>query len=111
MTFYPPLACLALKRNPLARGTRVPRAPSIVGWFFPQPWLASAAGSVGPPICHIARAAAQALLAVLCADAQNDSRRATTPDGSADVETAVQWPRSGERALLRHVGRSNSRAQ
>src|ERR1051326_2507960 len=48
MTLHPDLALVALKRKPLARGTRALRAPSIVGWFCQLPWRASAIDSVAP---------------------------------------------------------------
>jgi hypothetical protein len=91
-------------------GTELP-AQSIVGSFSLPPWLEYAAGSVEPPFCHLVLEAAQVPLAVLHEGVQNDSTRATTPDGPADVENAETWPRYGERARLRHGGRSNSRAQ
>ena len=47
MILHPHLASMPLKRKPLAMGKRAPNAPSIVGWFFPLPWLAYAGGSVG----------------------------------------------------------------
>src|SRR5438128_1023673 len=37
------LACVALKRKPVGRDKRAPRAPSIVGEFCRRPWLASVA--------------------------------------------------------------------
>jgi hypothetical protein len=86
-------------------------AQSIVGSFSLPPWLESAAGSVEPSFCHLVLEAVQVPLAVLHEGVQNDSTRATTPDGTADVETAEKWPRYGERARLPHGGRSNSRAQ
>ncbi len=86
-------------------------APSIVDSFCRPPWLEYAAGSVEPPACHLVRKAAGVLFAAMHEDEQNDSKHATTPDGPADVKTAEKWPRSGERALRRHGGRSNSRVQ
>ena len=65
MTPHPPLASIPLKRKPLARSTRAPRAPPIVGWFSRLPSLAYAAGSVALAICHRALVAARAPLAVL----------------------------------------------
>src|SRR6266700_1649354 len=86
-------------------------APSIVGSFSPQPWLASAGDSIAPDGCHLVLAAAQASPAAIHGCAQNDSRLATTPDEPRGGETAVRWPRSGEPARPPHGGRSNSRAQ
>jgi hypothetical protein len=86
-------------------------APSIVGWFSRPPWLGYAADSVELPACHLVREAAGVLSAAMHEDKQNDNKRATTPDGPAEVETAEKWPRYGERGLLCHVGRSNSRVQ
>lgn len=43
--------------------------------------------------------------------AQNGSRRATTPDGQAEMGTAALWPRCDEPAQLSHVGRSDSLVQ
>ncbi|SRR6266849_91331 len=77
----PHLTCVTLKRKPAARGTRAPRLPSIVDGFSRLPWLVFAADSVVPEDCHLALVAARAPPAALCADAQNDSRLATTPDG------------------------------
>ena len=74
---------------------RAPRVSSIVGWFSPPPSQESAAGSVEPDVCLLVLVAAQAPLGVIREDAQNDSKLATTPDGTAGVETAVRWPRSG----------------
>ena len=50
-------------------GKRVPRAPSIAGWFFPLPWLVSVAGGVAPEDCLLARVAARASLARIGEDA------------------------------------------
>jgi hypothetical protein len=63
------LAVVALKRKPASRGARALRVSSIAGWFSRLPSPVFAAGSVGPPICHRAHAAAPALLAVLGEDA------------------------------------------
>ena len=111
MTRHPHLASMALKRKPLARGKRGPRAPSIVGWFFPLPELSRVAGSVAPPGCPLALAAARALLAALREDAQSASRRATTPDGLGAVEPVGKWPTYVVRALPPHAGRSDSPAR
>ena len=45
-------------------------ALSIVGWFSRLPWLEYAAGSVVPPVCHLALVAARALFGVIGEDAQ-----------------------------------------
>ena len=60
-TLYPPLALAPLKRKSVPRGTRAPRALSIVGWFSQQPSLASVADSVAPDVCPLVLAAARAL--------------------------------------------------
>ena len=101
MTLHPHLACEPLKRKPAARGKRAARAPSTFGWFSRLPWLGYADGSVAPAGCPLVLVAARAPFGVIREGAQSDSRRATTPDGRADVETAGLWPRTGERALLR----------
>src|SRR6266699_5144951 len=95
MTLQPHLASVALKWKPAARGKRVPRKPSIVDGFCRLPSPEFAAGSVAPPACHLALSAARALLAALCGDAQNDSKRATIPRERADVGSAELWPRCG----------------
>jgi hypothetical protein len=87
---------------------KVPRAPSIVGSFSPQPELPSAGESVALDGCLLVLAAAPASPAARHGDAQNGRRPATTPDGPAGGETAVPWPRSGVPALLPHDGRSGS---
>jgi hypothetical protein len=69
MTLQPHLSLLALKRKRVARGKRAPRAPSIVGWFFPLPWQGYVAGSVAPSACHLALVAARAPLEVIGEDA------------------------------------------
>jgi len=61
MTLPPNLAWVALKRELAAMGKRATRAPSIVGWFYRLPSLVYAAGSVAPPACPLALAAARAL--------------------------------------------------
>ena len=111
MTLHPHLAWMPLKRKPVARGRRAPRALSSVGWFFPLPWLAYAAGSVEPEDCHLVLAAAQVPLATMHEDGQNGSTHATTPDGPAAVEPVGTWPRSVVRALPPPVGRSDSPAR
>ena len=85
MTLLPYQACVALKRKRAAMGKRAARMPSIVDGFYRLPSPVFAADSVGPAACTLARAAARALLAVIGADAQNDSRRTTIPGGRADV--------------------------
>jgi len=101
------LAAMPLKRKPLAMGKRAPRAPSIVGWFCRLPSPASVVGSVAPPICPLARAAAQAPPAAIGGDEQSDNTPATTRDGPAGMEIAVLWPRCVEREQLFHDGRSD----
>jgi hypothetical protein len=106
-TLYPHLAFLALKRRPVARGKRAPREPSIVGWFFPLPWLAYAAGTVAPDVCPLVLQAARVPLATLYGGAQSDNTLATIPDWPEAVGTAAPLPRYGERARLPHVGPSD----
>jgi hypothetical protein len=89
MTLRPHQACVALKRKPLARGTRAPRLPSIVDGFCRPPWLGYAGDSVAPDGCPLVLAAAQALPAAMHADGQNGSTLATTPGGPTSVATAV----------------------
>jgi len=60
-------------------GKRTPRAPSIVGWFFLQPWQRSVADSAAPEACHLALVAARALLAAIGEDAHNATTLATIP--------------------------------
>ena len=111
MILHPHLASMPLKRKPLAMGKRAPNAPSIVGWFFPLPWLAYAAGTVAPEGCHLVLEVAQVLLAALHEDAHNESTPATTPDGPEAVRPAGTWPRCGVRALSSRGERSDSPAQ
>ena len=80
--------------------------PSIVGWCCRLPWLAYAAGSVVPPVCHLALVAAGAPLAVSGEDAQSDSRLATTRGGPAGVRPVGKSPRYDETARLLHGGPS-----
>src|SRR6266699_2327910 len=98
------LTFMALKRKSAARGKRAPREPSIVGWFFPLPWLAYAAGTVAPDGCPLVLQAARAPLAALREDVQNDNRRATTRDWPTGVGTAAPLPRCGEPTKLFHAG-------
>jgi hypothetical protein len=107
----PHLVSMPLKHKPAARDTRAPRAPSIVGSFCLLPSREYVAGSVAPAVCPLVLAAARGLPAALREGAQSDNRRATTPDGPAGVELAVQLPTCGVSALRRHAGRSNSPAQ
>src|SRR5262249_42003849 len=100
-----------LKWKPLARGKRAPRAPSNVGWFCLRPWLGSAVGSVGPPVCRLALVAARAPRAVSGEDTQSDTRPATTQGGPAAVKPVEKSPRCDGPALLRHGGRSDSPVQ
>ena len=86
-------------------------ALSIVGWFFPLPWLGYAASSVAPLACHLALAAVGAPLVALREDAQNDSRLATIAGGQAVVESVVPWPRCDVPALPLHGGQSDSPAR
>jgi hypothetical protein len=60
--------------------------PPIVGWFFPLPSQASAAGSIAPNVCHLVLEAARRALAALHGDAQNDSRHATIAREPGAVE-------------------------
>ncbi len=63
-------------------------ALTTVGWFSPLPWLGYVAGSVAPPACHLALAAARASPGAMHEAAQNDSKPATTRDEPGVVETA-----------------------
>jgi hypothetical protein len=92
-------------------GTRAPRMPSIVEGFCRLPSPVFAAESVAPAACHLAHAAARALLAGIRVDAQNESRHATTPDEPAVVEPVGKWPRYVVQELPRHDGRSDSPVQ
>ena len=105
------LASRPLKRKPLARGTRAPRAPTIVGSFCRLPWRASVVGSVAPVVCPLVLVAARAPLGELHGDAQSDSRLATTPDGRAGMETAEPSPMYDVPARLLHGGPSDSLAK
>jgi hypothetical protein len=105
------LTFMALKRKPAARGKRAPHAPSIVGWFCQLPLQASAAGSVAPNVCPFVLVAARGALAALHADAQNDSRSATTRDGRAGVGPVGKSPRCVVQGLPPHGGPSDSLAQ
>ena len=96
---------------PAAGENRALPVRSILGWVSPLPELQYAGDSVGPPRCHLARAAARALLAVIGVEAQHGRRLATIQDGLRDVEQAVRWPRCGAPELPPHGGRSNSLAQ
>lgn len=107
MALHPHLAAVALKRTPVARGKTAPRVSSIVGSFFPLPWLASVADTVASRVCPLARAAAQASPAAIGEDVQSDSRRATTPDGRAGMETVEPSPRFDEPTQLFHGGWSD----
>jgi len=100
-----------LSSGNLWQGAREDLARSIAGWFFPLPSLECVAGSVAPPGCPLALAAARALLAALREDAQSASRRATTPDGLGAVEPVGKWPTYVVRALPPHAGRSDSPAR
>src|SRR5258708_1051538 len=111
MTLQPPLASVALKRIPAARGKRAPRARSIAGGFYRRPSLESVADSVALEVCHLALVAARAPLGVLDEDAQSDSRRATILPVPAGVETAAPSPSCGVRELPHHDARSDSSVQ
>src|SRR6266699_6159144 len=111
MTLLPHQACKALKRKLAAMGKRAPRARSTVGWFCRLPSQAYGAGSVAPPVCHLALVASRAPLGVIGEDAQNDSRRATTRGGSEAVRPVGKSPRfDGPEQLLRDA-RSDSPVQ
>src|SRR5215472_6662459 len=96
------LASSALMRKPASRGKRAPRAPSIVGWFSPQPWLESVAGTIAPDVCHLVRAAAPVSPSALREDEQSGNRLATIPDWPEAVETVVRWPKCVLPELRRH---------
>ena len=96
---------------PAAGENRALPVRSILGWVSPLPELQYAGDSVGPPRCHLARAAARALLAVLGVEAQHGRRLATIQDGRRDVGRAWRWPRCGAPELPPHGGRANSLAQ
>jgi hypothetical protein len=63
-------------------------ARSTVGWFFPLPSLAYAAGNVAPDVCPLVLVAARVPFAALHGDAQSDSKLATTRDEPGGVGTA-----------------------
>src|SRR5690348_9501805 len=111
MTDLPHLVCKALKWKLAAMGKQAPRALSIAGWFCRRPSLVYVVGSVEPGVCHYVREAARGSPVARHGDGQNGSRRATTRDGPAGVETAVRWPRSGGPELLSHGGWSGSPAR
>src|SRR5215467_679433 len=96
MTLHPHLALEPFKRKQAARGTRAPRAPSIVDGFCLLPSLEFAVGSVEPDDCLLAHEAARASPEALREDGQNDSTRATTPAGPTGAETAEPSPRFDE---------------
>jgi hypothetical protein len=62
MTLQLHLAVVALKRKPVARDKRAPRAPSIVDEFCWLPELPSVAESGALPVCPLALVAARAPL-------------------------------------------------
>jgi hypothetical protein len=103
-----PLAVVALKREPAARGKRAPRAPSIVGWFCRPPSQAYATSSVAPPICHFALVAARVPHAVIGEDVQSGNRLATTPDGPEAVRPVGKSPRCDVPEPLFRDGPSDS---
>src|SRR5258708_14447179 len=108
MTLHPPLASVALKRIPAARGKRAPRARSIAGGFYRRPSLESVADSVALEVCHLALVAARAPLGVLDEDAQSDSRRPTILPVPPRVEPAAPPPTRGVRQLPPHDARPAS---
>ncbi len=65
---------------PAAEDNTALHAQSIVERLFPQPSLVYDAGNVAPPACYLVLAAARVLSVALHEAAQNDSKRATTPD-------------------------------
>src|SRR6266849_3130742 len=107
MALHPHLASMPLKPKALAKGKRVPRTSSIVGWFCRLPSLECAVGSVAPGGCHLALVSGRASFGVKHGGAQSDSRLATPADGRAGEEATELWPRCGERAQSPHVGRSD----
>jgi hypothetical protein len=111
MTLLSHEACVALNRKPTARGTRAPRAPSIVVWFCRLPWLGCAGGLVALAVCPLVLEAAEALSAARHEDAQNGSTRATTRGEPVAVEPVGKWPRSVLREPPRHGARSVEPAQ
>jgi len=111
MTLHPHLASIPLKGKLAAMDERVPPSPSIVGSFSPLPWLGHAAGNVAPDGCPLVRVAAREPRAALHADAQNDSKHATTPDGRAGAGPVGKSPRCVVQGLLPHDGRSDSPVQ
>src|SRR5579864_3211249 len=100
LTLHPSLALAPLKRKAATRDTRAPRVPSIVGSFFPPPWLASVADSVALDACPLVREALQRPLAATHEDAQNGNRRATIPDWPEAAGTAEPSPTCGGPARL-----------
>ncbi len=106
MTQQPHLALVPLKREPLARGKRAPRAPSIVGWFCQLPWQGFVGGLVAPPACLLALVAKPAPPGVMREGARNDQRLATIPDELTGVEQASLSPRCDEPVLPPHDGPS-----
>src|SRR5215467_12142795 len=111
MTLHPHLALVPLKRKPVAKGKRAPRASSIVDAFCPLPELSFAADSVAPDVCLLALVGGRAPRVARHGDVRDDNRLATTRVGPASVETAVPWPRSGWPALPPHYGWSDSPSQ
>jgi len=97
---HPHLACEPFKRKPAARGTRAPHVLSIDGWSCQLPSPESVVGSFAPPVCPLARVAARAPRVGIGEAAQNDNRRATTPDGPEAVAPVERWPRFDEPARL-----------
>ncbi len=77
---------------------RAPHVLSIDGWSCQLPSPASVAGNVAPPVCPLALVAARAPRVVIGEAAQNDNRRATTPDGPEAVAPVERWSRCDEEA-------------
>src|SRR5579864_3993309 len=86
-------------------------ALTTVGWFSPLPWLGYVAGSVAPPACHLALAAARASPGAMHGDAQSDSKLATIEDEPGGVGRASPWTRCDAPKLPLHGGQSDSPAR
>lgn|SRR6266849_3111286 len=86
-------------------------ALTTVGWFSLLPKLRYVAGSVVPPTCHLALAAAQASPGAMHGDAQHDSKLATTRDELGGVGQASPWTTCDAPKLPLHGGQSDSPAR
>ena len=84
---------------------------SIVGWFFPLPWLGYAGGLAAPSACHLALVVAPAPLVAMHGDAQSVSLLATIPGELRVVEPGGPWPRCDAPMLPLHDGRSDPPAR